>query len=476
MTASRRAVLAGLLGAALALPARAGASEGVRFGGRLETSFQAGLRDCGGDPGGCALLDFNNLNVLTLDVAASPTPRVDVQAAVSVRNRNFSGADSLDDLGRTEETQPVHLRIDDAHVALYDVGAAGLDLRAGVMRIRWGVGDGFAPTDRLNSWDLEDPTAFDRRLASPAVHATWQRAGVAVELAVLPLFTPPALPVSAFDVTSVGDTDDLFDLGELAAGAPPEVRRFETPVTQPARTLRNVQLGARVRWQSPIGHLALSAWRGFDSLPQGDGRARLSGFQTVDRVDVSVPLRFPRVHVLGFEQRSQLPGGFGLWSEVAVVFPEETGLRSDATQLDQLVRLGILEAVPSPLPTQATQDGEPYVQGLVGVDQLFFGRWYLNVQYLRGLMTERSRDDLHHYVLGATRVSLLPGHLDLDLRGGLELDDGLAGWLAGGDLRWLVADAADVSVGATWLSGAARSSLRAFRGLSHARLRVAVPF
>jgi len=153
------------LGALLLLGATSRAE--VRFEGSLETTLNLGVGACVG--GDCRFLDFRNLNVLGLVLDAALGDSVAVRAAVDIRNLNFTRIEELDDLGDADRVQPVNFRFRDAWVALYDFVAPGLDLVVGAQRSAWGVADAWVPTDRVDPFDLEDPTRFDRRLSPPAV-------------------------------------------------------------------------------------------------------------------------------------------------------------------------------------------------------------------------------------------------------------------------------------------------------------------
>jgi len=464
------------LGALLLLGATSRAE--VRFEGSLETTLNLGVGAC--DGGDCRFLDFRNLNVLGLVLDAALGDSVAVRAAVDIRNLNFTRIEELDDLGDADRVQPVNFRFRDAWVALYDFVAPGLDLVVGAQRSAWGVADAWVPTDRVDPFDLEDPTRFDRRLSPPAVRLSYTAGPVRLEAVALPVFLPGALPVESFDVTSLGDPRDVFDLEDFrSAGAPPELVLAETKVETPAPALENVQVGARVVWDSPIGHVEASWFRGFDSLPQARGEARITGLQTADRVDLGVPLRHPRLQMVGAAWRGQVGGGVGAWVEAAVLFPDEALLTASRTQLEQLVRLGRLDEVPDPLPAMVLQSDDPYPNVVAGLDYAIPAGPYLNLQYLYGFLTERSQGDQHHYVLLGARWPLLDGRLSLDLRAGAEaadLDPDGVGWLAGGGVTWLHGDAVEVELSTTWLDGQARSTLARFADLSNVRFRVKVLF
>ncbi len=457
--------------------ARAAAGE-LHFGGYLNTALQLGLFDCGGDANACRFLDFKNTNVFGLTLEARPSSTVEIAADVAVRNLNFATVHTLDDTGDSAKVQPVSLRLKEAKVELRDLfGLRGLDLSIGALRFAWGTADGINPLDRVNPFDLEDGAGFDKRLASPALQLAYTIGPVRIEVVALPLFTPAVLPIAAIDLTGLGNPGQVFTLNALATGTPPEVRKIETPTTTPAAALENVGVAARVVWNSPVGAFAASFFRGHDSLPQASGDARLSGYQTQNRVDLGVPLLYPRLMFAGVDWRGPLWRQLSGWVELAVLFPERHALSISEAQLRQLQKLGQIKEVPSPLPTQGTQGDDVMVHAVTGLEYLFDDIVYLNVQYARGLPIERQASDVHNYVLALVRVMLLEGRLELDARGAIEVSDTRTlGYQAGGSVSWLHGDVAKLSLGCTFLGGQDGATFARLGPLSHLRIALESKF
>ncbi len=469
--------------AALALLCGHGAAAGgVRLGGHVSTELQAGLDGCFGD-GDCRYLDLRNTNVVGLRIQATLGQKVAVLGAVDLVNHNRPEIQTLDDLAEVERIQPVSLRIEDAYVELYGVGLKRLDLRIGAQRVRWGTGDGINPTDRFNPLDLQDPTRFDRRLTTLALLATYQAGKVRFEVAAAPLFVPAALPMRELDfleaAISTTAAGDGFDLDEYSgSGEPIELRTMDTSVALPETTLANTAVGARILWEGTTGDLGVSYFHGRDSLPQGDGEVLLTGFATdASRVDVKVPLAYPGVDVIGIEGRIGPFGDFSAWAEAAVVFPERTELMASRWQLEALQALGTLDEVPDPLPTQATQDGEVYVQAIAGGDLSFPFGLYLNLQYLRGFPTERQRADQGNFVLGTIRYTFPGGNVVLANEAALEIrDDAAVGFMVAPRLSVMFADAVDLGLGLVWLGGQESSHFDTYSSLSHLKLSASAEF
>lgn len=462
-----------LAGAAVSSPSHAQPS----WGGRLSSGVQARFTGCGaGAPGSCRLLNFRNANVLGLTLRAPLGSQAAVAARVDVRNVSFADVSTLADTGRADRVQPVDLQVHEAALHLYGFLLDGLDVSVGAQRLAWGVADRFNPTDRLNAYDFEDPTRFDRRLASVALAAAYHLpAKVRVEATLLPLFVPARLPIDEVDFTGLGDPQEVFDLGAYSSGAPPQIVKVETPTSLPEPRLDNMQVALRLGWQSPVGDWSVGWFRGFDSLPQAHGTARLMGFQTANRVNLGVPLIYPRLQMFSADFRGPLVARLGGWCEAALILPSAAVVTADRAQLDSLVRLGIISSIPDPLPQETVQSDTPYVSVAAGLDWTFASGVYVNAQYLRGLMLERQASDLHHYGLAGLRWPF--GSVALLLSGGVEVaPTGALGSLLGGGLAYLHGDSVQVSLGATWLRGAEHTSLQRFADLSHARLEVSATF
>ena len=425
----------------------------VRFGGELWTGFQLGMTGCS-SPSTCRLLNFRNTNLLGLSLEATPSRLVELRARVDIRNITFSRIETLDDAGDISKVQPVDVRPRESVIVLYDLfGAKGFDLAGGYQRFSWGTGDGINPTDIVNPYNLENGTGFDRRLPSLALTARYTISDVRIEVAWIPIFSAAILPVDQIDFTALGNTQSIFNLQDLSSDGPPEIRRVETPTTTPDYTAENFQVATRIAYGSPIGDFSLSFYRGFESLPQASGAARLTGFQTQDRIDLGVPLLYPRVMMVGTDWRGPIVDRLSGWYEIAVFFPEAHQVTASETQLQQLVNLGRIDRMPDPLPRQVTQTDDVYVKAVAGLDYFAGDHVYLNLQYARGMPSERQASDIHDYVLFNCRFIFLDGRLNIDAGGTLEIDGDNLGWQATGRIAWLHGDAAELALTAVFLDG-----------------------
>ncbi|GEM_PF-1571843 len=435
-------------------------AQDVEVGGRVETNLRWSLAcDVVGYAGDCPWLDLHDAAVGGGFVHLRHQSRAAARFAADLRLHGPAAVAALEDAGEPDLSQAASLKVHDAWVALYDVGFDGLDLIAGARKLNWGVASGFHPVDVVNPYDLEDPTSFGERLAIPLLAAELHRGAVAAELVVAPWFVPAWLPADGVDLMANGD-DIVAELDTGADGV--EIRDLESRVDREADRLAEVSVGARASWASPIGDLALSAYRGRDSLPQVSGEVVITGFSTDNsQVDLGIPIAYPRIIQLGAEWQGELPWLVTGWVEAALVLPQETSATFSQGQLESLERLGTIEEVPDPLPTLVTQDGRAFGRWVVGLDR-GFGPVYVNLQWLHGFPTERQRADVRDYGVVVLHWTARP---ILALSGQL-LTDG-RGALTGLRLDWLYADLVEVWANLNYGLAPEGTSLHAFRGMSH---------
>jgi len=430
------------------------------------------------EPSECRFINFRNTNVVRLAIDAAPSVGTELVTDISLRNLNFTTIETLDDTGDISKVQPVDIRVNEARASLFDLfGVKGLELHAGALRLAWGTADKISVLDRLNPYNLEDGSGFDKRLASPALQLGWQLGSIRIEVVALPMFMPAILPVDEIDFTAMGDPQEVLDLEDNAGGEePPDIQRVETIITKPAYSAENIQAAARIKWNSDVGDFSLLFYRGFETLPQASGEVRLTGFQTANRVNVGAPLKYPKVMMAGADFRGPLFDRVSGWAEVAVIFPESHRLTAAENQLQQLVNLGHLKEIPDPLPTQSTQSDDPYIQAVAGIDVTLPGDLYVNLQYLRGMPTERQAADQHNYAVIALRLPLMEGRLELGANGVIEMVPEVVGYQAGGYLSWLHGDAAKIVLSTVFMGGETGATLGRFEKMSHTRLSLSLNF
>lgn len=405
------------------------------------------------------LLSFQDAVVARPWVRGRPSARVAGELAVDFRLHGPSVVDGLPAAVDPAALQPGSVRWREARVVHRGAHA---DLHLGLGRVAWGAGLPVSPVDSLQPAELTDPTRFDQRLSTPLGRLVLHGERWTAEAAVLPFFTPAALP--AVDTPLLVDGDRAFD--RAAAGAPGlrvGALRTDTGLPQGPRA---ATVGARIRW-APAGlDLGLTAIHGPDPLPQADGELIVTGFQTdAGRVDLGVPLRHPLRQLIGLDWRIPL-GDVLLAGEVAGLYMEPTALVPSRRQLEALVRLGTLDAVPDPLPRTTTQDGGWLPQAVLAAERPI-GPVRVQVGGLWGLPTERRLSAQRPYAMGTAVWTVSPtwrvqAGASADLRGG--------GVLADGELRTLLDDQLELLAGGTWISGPPGTALGALAAARHARV------
>ncbi len=449
---------------ALALASLALAGEA---GGAASFNLRFGTSTCDGQPvADCRWIDLQDLVVVDGHYRDALSDKVRFKIAGRLRLHPRIAALEVGDTELGDRVQPYTLELPEAWIALSEVLVPALELRVGQQRFAWGTGLGMNPVDVLNPYDLRDPTRFDQRMGIPAVTAIARHKQLAVELVYLPLWRPARMPV---EIGLLDDAEDLFDFSDVGGGDV-TIDSLETRTDMPDLRIGFQGLAARASLATPWVDLAVMGYHGTDSLPQVGGQARLLGIASGNRVDVGVPIRYPRHTIIGLEARAPLFWDIGSWVEGAVVLPERVVVTATRSQLEALVDLGILDEVPDPLPETVIQDGLPFGRWVVGLDR-FFGPVALSAQWIHGLPTERSRADVRDYAALGAQVTIAD---PVQLRGTGITD--LQGWLASLHLDVLHGDAATFTLGATWAGGPDGSTLGRLSGVSHVALGVQVAF
>ena len=429
-------------------------------GGRLQSTFRLGLQ-C---EDSCPWLNFEDQLIWQPYLQTTPSPNVRLRVEPQLR---LYPSPPLTDINQSK-SQLALQPFDIQPLALYVSHQVGYWKNTiGYQRMAWGVGTGIRVLDNVNPFDLRDPTLFDQRLSVPMWRSqiTAQKAGL--DLAFIPIHTPARLPNTG--VSLLPDANAIFDAGE---DAPPlDIRDARGSIDAPDRSLPNSQAAVRGFWMGPRTDIGLSWVHGRDSLPQADGTFVLTGFQTdTDRVDVGIPLTYPKLNILGLDLKSQLPGAILAWAELGLFMPEQTTVTASESQLSALVTLGALDSVPDPLPVVNTQDGEPYLRWIVGAERIL-GPVYLNLQWLHGFPTERQNAEIKDYGLWLIHYNPIP-ELRLESSGATDAE-GL--WLSGGLLA-ILDDSWEIGMHGIWIDGPDSSTLAFLSGASQLRLQVGTSY
>jgi len=434
----------------------------TNWGAQISATARAGIHGCTGGPQSCQWIHFNDTAVVSPWVSAKPNDQVSAKAEVDLR---FHGPGSGYGLGSTTKQTPWSLRFRDAWVS---ARSDHTELRMGVQRIAWGVAQGVSVVDTVNPLNLEDPTQLDQRLSTLSGVFTAHTETLSITGVFVPFFVPAALP--SVDVDLMSSAKDIFD-ERFTGGQEMELGQLESRPDIPINTIENASMAAQVRWTPSVGDFTLSWHSGRDSLPQVAGELRLLGYQTKqNRVDVGVPLAYPRVHTYGFTARSQLPADITAWAEMAVSIGQRTTVKPSKRQLEDLERLGAIESAPDPIPQTETQDGRPVFKWIAGADRPF-GPVRVVAQWLHGFVTERSQDDVNDYGLVGLRWNVTP-IIRLDTNVATDLD----GHLVNFGVTFLHADTAEITVATTHINGPNSSSLGGLKAASNIRTGISMRF
>jgi len=460
----------------LGWPTAASAQE-VEWSGEVSTALDALLFAC--DHGqGCELANYSNRNVLRLEVDVEPSAHTAARGEVALHNVNVPTVSRHDEVHLAEKVQPISVRMGEVWVAGYDLFAEGLDLKVGSQLVRWGTGDGYSPSDRVNPVDLEDPFFFDRRLPVPAAHLSYRFSEFGLSATWLPFFTPGLMANSVFHVAGTDVGTGAVDLQGGVSGDIPTINAVTAKVVMPDQALDESGVALRAEWASSVADFALGWFYGRDSLPQLDGEVVPENFFSGGSMDIRVTLAHPRFHMLAAEARAPLFGGLSAWADVAVFLPTRTTAFITKDRLDDLERLNAIEQAPDGDIVGVVQTGDPYVTAVAGVDITLVELLYLNLQYVHGFLFERNADDPHHYLFAAIRLPSDDRFWEVELRGGVETNQAFdaGGWLAQASVALRYDDVMKFALLGVVMDGQSGTTLSAFHELSEVRVEVSAAF
>lgn len=424
-----------LLTTALLTAAVPSASAQTHLGGFLTLDKRLSV---GGDT--TQIADFYNR--IRVELSASPADELYVFASAEARFYDLPRVRRVLELEDPERTFPLDLMLWEVYTEIYGFLLEDLDLRLGKQRIAWGRADRLNPTDNLNPNDFSDPTRFYEKLPSWAARATYYAGPLRVTGVWMPALTPVLLPRGGAD---------LF-LGELATGG----GTVDLPNPEPGNSMGALKIDGRTGdWD-----LSLSYFTGYDDVPVVRG-VELGPTPEASRLD----LGFPRMRVLGADFVTDVRGA-GLWGEAALFFPEEIVTR---TRLGPSVR----ETV--------TLEATPYPRFTLGGDYTMPGGLYANLQWMHGFATERSRGELHDYLVLGLEQEIQDDDVVLRLEGGWEVGSwdevvSSSGLLLTPELTYRAIDNLEIQVGAFLVEGRAGTLFGRWQDLDQVYLRATVVF
>ena len=435
---------AGALIAVLLAAGPAAGAQGLEWGGELRGE----LRLPAGEDFHFAEGDIaSGLLRLDLHLEAQPSERLRLFAEAALKAQGLPGTlASLDDLASLEVLAPIDFELVEAYADVHGFLLPQLDLRLGRQRIVWGTAERVSVVDNVNPLNLEDPWDYGQRLASDAVKLKAYFSVLTLEAVYVPYFTPALLPADASSAVSMPD----------GLPAAPLSFTFDTPGDG---LWQNTTLGARLAATVGGWDLAASYLYGRQSLPTA---AKVT---VLPDPALEVELGYPRQHVAGLDVAGEL-FGFGVWGEAALFWPDYV-LVTDTSAVG-----GGLE------PTRA----EGYAKWALGLDYTFTGGPYANLQYVHGFYNENSSEALNDYLLLGLEWKLLRDRLTIGPLGvALEVDDladiaGSWGLALNPELSFSPVDAARLTVGVRWLTGAADTAFGGQKDEAELYLKAAFSF
>jgi len=457
----------------------------LRFGGQMESNLFLGMvPPAAGAPTNTSNLgrffDFRNSNSLFMNVRALFNHQFSAKARVQLRNINFSSATNATDLELYEQQFPVSVRLYEM-VMNFNELFGFMDLRIGQQRIAWGTATAFNPTDNLNPYNLENPLDFTERLPVPAITASFYTPEefFKLTLAAVPFHVPSVVPFRLFkDAIAIESPVEVPDFLNLDISSVERIQRIDTRI-------ENAQFGAKAAFTFSGVNLSASYFNGYVLFPVQetvDTDIRLSEKKAI----ANVTLIYPRVHVLGLDFSTSIPGvGIGVWGEFALTIPTKEinlVLYQNGEKMEKNPLTGDV------IPKTTVMKNEPYLKATVGLDYTFPGGYYFIVQYMYGFFNQQNVDELHHFAFVTFRKSFLRGRLMVQLTAMGEIDatkdsgpnkDGLEMGFAGllnPEIQIKPIDSASIILGGIYARGTTSTTLALFQDLAQVYLRARMKF
>ena len=285
------------------------------------------------------------------------------------------------------------LDVREAYLDLYEFISDNLDLRIGKQMIIWGTADKLNPTSNICPDDLEDTFDFGEKLGINALNATYYWADWMLNAIAVPVFTPARLP-----------SGDMASALAPPMSPPPGVslRNVTTTTREPELAIDETsQFAVKLSGMLFDYDVSFSYFNGRDDLPL-TSKTTLTPVDLSGTVDVEAELTYPRMQVIGADFAGSL-NSVGVWGEAALVLPEHVEM---PTYL--LTSAGLQQQTVS-----VAQKDDAYVKFVLGMDYTFESGWFINMQYLHGFFNERSKDELHDYLVGRIEQSFLNDELKI---------------------------------------------------------------
>ena len=403
-----------------------------------------------------------NENRLDLTLEKRQRP---LQILANIRFRHFgpSLTEQSADLFDRDKINPWNLDMRELFVSLHGFLLDDLDVKIGRQQIAWGTADRFNPTNNLNPYDLEDVLDFGRVMGSDAINVEWHTSfQSSLQVVYIMRFQPAAMPLGVFSGLFDLSVPILLPQGEM-------LLQVESDELIMPRNNFSDGSGLGIRWKSFAFNTDYSFSYIYrrDPLPLPEHVTIALDPQT-EELSAHASMMFPRHHILGADFAGTV-GRTGIWGELAVFVPESKAVMNMFFP-DRMVA------------ESRTLLDKPYLKFVLGADYTFAGGSYLNVQYLRGFLHERGRDELNDYLFIQTERYYLQNRLRIQpLAGGFSISDrnnpgDHHSWIYSPEVSWLGMDNLEISLGGFFFGGKGGGILAGMKDFDMVRLQVKANF
>lgn len=423
-------------------PAHAGDELEVDFGGMVQYDLRFRLNTRAMQEQYSSFFDpkpelpsISRNELITRFNAHAKMGRFGLKTSLDFVMRGYPQTEQLSDLYLYNTNAPFRFEAQEAYLYAFDL-AKGFDLRIGMQKAMFGVGDQFNPTNTVTPNDLEDVLLFGDQQSNLMVrmdyNPTWnvQLTGILV-----PIFKPALLPRTGFLAQNPERFPYVSDASRWTLNVEkaiadhsidPDVAgallrtRYPTvvgdiAVQQPEFRAENMQGFFRAGGQFGLVDVALSYYRGFSDSPQP---IRTDVRQTDQplcpnpedellppeerppecydgQIRNDVVLGFPRMHVLGLNLSGE--AGIGYRLEFGAFFPDE--VRNPVYQDNITFETAVGSISQDGLYDFGDPDGDvvvsntPFFKWSLGLDYTISKHVYLNTMWIHGFPDEFGAGD-----------------------------------------------------------------------------------
>ncbi len=249
--------------------------------------------------------------------------------------RHFT-AGVIDRLQETEERK-YHFNFKEGFLVTH---GKNLDLYMGKKIYSWGKAEGLNPTDNINRYDFLDfPDREKIGVLSAAVE--YSMGNYSVDIVFIPFFTPSRLPGQSNRwIGNIEGETTNFDNIIIPSDLSGEVHERDLP----AKTLGNSQFAGRIKTTISGWDMALSYYRGFDSVPVveeetiGSARHYTPKYNRISNYGLAIATTFDKLEVhaegayrdtaKGYDDDflAYIIGGSYSWDDLGLEFIEKISL------------------------------------------------------------------------------------------------------------------------------------------------------